>query len=248
MQNTFFRFEFKYPIQESLIPRIEDDLLTLGFERDATAGQEKYYVSSIYFDTPTLSDYFDKLGGFLERKKVRARIYGKVIEGKQPDSPSIWLEIKEKYDMMIYKRRVCITPNEWNLLLESPQSAHRMALSRLSGYEKSILKEFIFLLTYQNRKPYVLIQYERKALQHWGTERPIRITLDYNIFAEKNHCFTEYPSANVSNKRAIIELKFKERLPWRFKFLLSKYNLRRDAYSKYAHGVDAVKQFYPISR
>jgi len=249
MQNTFFRFEFKYPVPYSLIPSIESDFMNMGFEKDSPSLLDGfYYVSSIYFDTPTLSDYSDKAGGFLNRKKVRARIYGQEIQQINPDSPTIWLEIKEKHDMMIHKRRVAITPAEWAGLLESRNFAYDKILSRLKNPEDSIFSEFVYLIACETRKPYVVVQYKRRAMHYYSEKKPVRVTLDYDIRAEKNSSFCKTPSEDVSHDMAIIELKFKGALPWPVKFVIDKYNLRRDAYSKYAHSVDTVRRLYPISR
>lgn len=248
MQNTFSRFEFKYPIQDHLISRIEDDLLTLSFKKDTKFGSGQYTVSSIYFETPQLSDFFDKIGGILERRKVRARIYGKEISETDRSRPSVSLEIKEKYDMMIYKRRIWVTPEEWEALLTSPHAAYRKISSRIVGKERQMVNDFIFLLASQQRKPTILVQYQRKAFEFEKSKNPIRITLDFDIFAQKTRLFSPNPNVAVSRKKAVMELKFKDRLPWQVKFLLQKYNLKRDAYSKYAASIDAVRKFYPISR
>lgn len=248
MQNTFFRFEFKYPVPYFLIPYIESDFMNMGLEKDSSvADRGFYYVSSIYFDTPALSDYFDKNGGFLNRKKVRARIYSPEIQWHDADSPNIWLEIKEKHDMMIHKKRVAITPNEWLGLLESRNFIYDKILSRLKNPEDSIFSEFVYLTASQARRPYIVVQYKRRAMYYPG-KKPVRVTFDYDIRAEKNSLFCENPSEDVSREMAVIELKFTEALPWPIKFVIEKYNLRRDAYSKYAHSVDAVKRLYPASR
>jgi len=249
MQNTFFRFEFKYPVPAALIPSIESDLLSMGLALDASNTDEGfYYVSSIYFDTPTLVDFNDKIGGFLNRRKVRARIYSKELPQNNIDSPSLWLEIKEKHDMMINKRRVQITPREWGMLLRSNSDAYTKILSRLSDPEDSIFSEFIYLVASQARKPFVVVQYKRRAFHYFSETKPVRVTLDYDIRAQKGSSFCDNPSADVSGETAIIELKFKKVLPWPMKFVIEKYNLRRDAYSKYAQSVDAVTKFHPIRR
>ena len=248
MENHFFRFEFKYPIPLYLMPRVENDLINLGFERDSSNANKRYYVSSIYFDTPVLSDYSDKSGGFLKRKKIRARIYENTLTMDAPNTPSVWLEIKEKYDMMIFKRRVLVTPNEWELLLKSPFYANKYISPRLSEAEEKILSEFIFWLAYERRKPYILIQYKRRAFQLKASKERIRVTLDYAIKAQKTHDFCPAPMNDVSQKQAVIEVKFGEKLPWQVKFILSKYALRRDSYSKYSKGIEAVRRYYPVHR
>jgi len=248
MADTFLRFEFKYPIQSRLLPSIELDLLKSGFKKDEANDSNSgfYYVSSIYFDTPMLKDYHEKAAGLLKRKKVRIRAYSKKPLGEEPGSDKIWLEIKEKHDMMISKKRICVSPHELNLILRSPHSAYRAIITRLSPEERPFFSKFIFLIVSESRKPYILIQYKRKAFQYLSGEDRVRITLDYDIRAEKRKPFSSEPSTDVSKGFAIVELKFGKKLPAPVKFILEKYKLQRDVYSKYTNSVDATRKFYPI--
>lgn len=246
--NTFYRFELKYPIKKILLPSIERDLLNMGFKRDEGESKGGYYhVSSIYFDTVLLSDHFDKSGGYLHRKKIRARIYDEYINYDN-EKPSIWLEIKEKYDMMISKRRVAISPAEWDLLISSPFTAFDKIGKRLPEKGKEVLDEFVFFTAYERRYPHILIKYKRRAFELFFAGERIRITLDYDIGAKVGKSFSSKPTTDVSRNMAVVELKFKGRLPWKLKFLLTKYGLKRDSYSKYSEGVNAVRTYYPISR
>jgi len=248
MTDTFLRFEFKYPIQSRLLPSIELDLLKAGFKKDEANNSYDgfYYVSSIYFDTPMLKDYHEKAAGLLDRKKVRIRSYSKRPLGQEPDSDKIWLEIKEKHDMMISKKRILVSSQELNQILHSPHSAYRTIGARLSSQERPFFSKFIFLITSESRKPYILIQYKRRAFQYLSGEDRVRITLDYDIRAEKRKLFSSEPSTDVSKGSAIVELKFGKKLPAPVKFLLEKYRLQRDAYSKYTNSVDATRIFYPV--
>lgn len=248
MADTFLRFEFKYPIHNRLLPSIELDLLKIGFKRDEANNSHGgfYYVSSIYFDTPMLKDYHEKAAGLLKRKKVRIRSYSKELLGEEPDSNEIWLEIKEKHDMMISKKRILVSPHELNLILSSPHSAYRTINARLSPEERPFFSKFIFFIVSESRKPYILIQYKRRAFQYLSGKNRVRITLDYDIRAEKGRPFSSEPSTDVSKDSAIMELKFSEKLPAPIKFILEKYNLKRDVYSKYTNSVDAIRKFYPI--
>ena len=43
---------------------------------DSHAGPDgQYWIRSLYFDTPGNRDYYDKLNGYSERRKIRLRIY-----------------------------------------------------------------------------------------------------------------------------------------------------------------------------
>ena len=108
------RFEFKYildPIQEQALRSAVNRFM----EPDPLAARRggSYPVTSLYFDTPQLADYYDKSGGYLMRKKLRARIYEPSL---RPETPEIWLEIKKKYDMSFEKSRVLISHEDWKNL------------------------------------------------------------------------------------------------------------------------------------
>jgi len=237
MKNTFYRFEFKYRIPQWKLRGFEFDCLQLGLERDPNSS---YIVSSLYFDKPVLlPDYDDKAGGFLRRKKVRARIYGETID----NIDGVWLEIKEKYDMMIYKRRIIISVSEWNELLKL-YTINNALRRRLNDKERRILEEFIFDIASVGRRPHILVSYKRKPFFYYFGSRKVRLTLDYQISALSTSRFGSIKKPmDVLSGWAVIELKYNEFLPVAIRCLIEKYNLGRDAYSKYALGVEAVRWF-----
>ena len=245
MTNYLSRYEFKYIIPQFILPKIENDIVCFGFTRDKTNNDNYYIVSSVYFDTPILTDYLDTVGGFLKRKKIRARMYGDYNTPHNSNSP-VWLEIKEKYDMLTWKKRVCINHNDWNLLLFSPNEFIQNAIKRFTRKEYDILENFVFWLTYERRRPYINIRYKRKAFECFIKEERIRITLDYEIKAQSTEKLMAYVATDVDKDMAVMEVKFLKQLPEQIKFILTKYNLRRDAYSKYENGIKAIRHFYPI--
>ncbi len=245
MEN-FLRFEFKYLIPRFLIGELKSDLAKLNFQEDSANNSAGFYrVASVYFDTLTLSDYSDKIGGFLERKKLRARIYKK--NGGEDGSP-VWLEIKEKYDMMTLKKRVPLSLPEWQEFSRAPRLAYQNIKPRLTEDASKAMEDFMFWTAYENRRPYVLVEYDRSAWHLYSGKEKIRVTLDYDIKAQKTRDLFADPTTIVSQNTAIMEIKFKERMPAQVKSLLSKYGLSRSAYSKYARSVDAIRTFYPIPR
>ena len=65
----FKRFEFKYRVQDALVPAVRDALISFGMVEDNEAkkyGTGFYIVNSLYFDSIALRDYYDKSGGFIE--------------------------------------------------------------------------------------------------------------------------------------------------------------------------------------
>ncbi len=107
--NTNIRFEFKYVISRQIARQVEAYIDKIGLAKDGP-GHGQYTVCSLYFDTPTLKDYYEKQAGLKNRQKLRARIYEADFNH---DSEKIWLEVKEKHDMFVHKNRQIISHEEW---------------------------------------------------------------------------------------------------------------------------------------
>jgi SPX domain protein involved in polyphosphate accumulation len=244
MSSPFSRFEFKYLIPEALMRAVESDLLRFGMKKDAAGNP--YTVTSLYFDSPDFCDYNDKLGGFLRRKKVRARIYGESLHSMT--DPTIWLELKDKYDMKIFKRRIALPKKYWEnfpAILREPnflQGAYK-------AQEKNIFDEFRFEIAHASRMPSVLVSYLRKAFIQTIAGQRIRITLDSALKAARpSPDFETRYSRRIMPGWGVLEIKYDKFLPAYANILIQKYNLRREAYSKYARGIETIRRYNPLPK
>lgn len=92
------RYELKYVIEAERALRFAE-LASEVMEPDP-AHPTGYIVNSLYFDTPDLRFYFEKIDGVDPRFKVRVRWYG-------TEAPErLFLEIKHRTDQMLAKTRV----------------------------------------------------------------------------------------------------------------------------------------------
>ena len=95
---NFSRFEYKYLlpafIAESIITRV-----AALMRPDFFNSSGPYIVRSLYFDSPNLQFYREKIEGDFVRKKVRLRSYGEDL--KEP----VYFEVKNKLADRIYKDR-----------------------------------------------------------------------------------------------------------------------------------------------
>lgn len=85
---SVFRIEKKYELNE-LQKSILVNKLSSIMKLDENGDQNGYLVRSLYFDSIYDDDYFDKVNGLENRKKIRLRIYS-------PDQKMVKLEIKQK--------------------------------------------------------------------------------------------------------------------------------------------------------
>lgn len=126
------RIELKYQIDY----RQREKLLGLFgtyLEADSHADERAVYpIMSLYFDSPSLRFYDEKLEGEAVRNKVRLRGYGYDWKGLDP----VILEIKHKIGPRIYKYRKKLgvfrpeywDPNSWKLG-DDPKAAPVQALA-----------------------------------------------------------------------------------------------------------------------
>jgi SPX domain protein involved in polyphosphate accumulation len=235
METEFYRFEIKYEIELSLAQEIENEIKKYGMKASGHADQKtgEYTVTSLYFDSLNLKHYYDKIGGFLSRKKLRARIY----EPQLNESRIIWLELKKKYDAKTHKIRLGLSPSEWQIFIEKGPAA--LPKSDKNSFSRNIRQELMWNFLIIPVKPAIIVRYLRKPYKLGD----LRITFDRQIEACKadNLNYNEVKMTPVKNKSVILEVKFSHLLPFWFGKIIQNYNLAReqDIFSKYCHGIDA---------
>jgi hypothetical protein len=245
METKPFRFEFKYVVDPLTARLVELDLLRFGMEKDpeVPAGQDDYIVSSLYFDSMLLGDYYDKAGGFLHRKKIRARMYDLVFTDA---TSAVWFEIKEKHDMAIRKKRLKLTNDQWRRI-----SGGELIDSAKEGWndaQKNVWNEIRWHTALEGRKPAVFVRYWRRPFVSRFVS-DIRITLDYNIEACKSDdLLYDNGMMPLAERQVILEVKYSKALPYWWGEIVRKHNLMRSSFSKYASGIDAAHRYHALPR
>ncbi len=246
MEKLSGRYEFKYLLTRRQAELIERYFNQIGLQKDSSQGGE-YFVTSLYFETPTLSDYYDKSGGYLQRQKLRARVYEECLEDAQGP---VRLEVKMKNDMRSYKTRPLLSKEKWSDFLKSgPVSFYSQNKDEEAGDSKG-LKHFLDLFIKKCYKPHIVVRYKRKAFVGQFLS-DMRLTLDSNIEAAKWRGGRGFPliMAPVYKGKVVLEVKFgRGGVPWWFKNLLRKFNLSRQSFSKYNHSVEAINKLNPLPR
>lgn len=229
-ERHFNRFELKFRLHhrvvEQLMKRIQPYL-------DSDPNQEpdgRYRVTSLYYDSPSLSCFWEKLDGIKFRRKLRVRFYG-------DSNDCAFLEIKQRIDQTTQKRR---TRGVAESLIDE------LSLDR-GGRETAIhdpiLDEARCLVHLRRLTPRVVVGYQRAA--YFGRyERGLRVTVDSNLRFEK---YRGRFSSLAGRGRFILpptifvlELKYNERIPLWLCSALNSLNVQPDRVSKYCHAMDWV--------
>ena len=161
--NTFRRKEIKFLLNPRQRAALEEAMR--GHMKADEYGEST--ISSLYYDTPDSLLIRRSLEKPLYKEKLRLRSYGTA----KPDS-KIYIELKKKYDGIVYKRRVSMPEKEaMRCLREGAFPGDRNQICRELNY---------FVKLYGGLQPRVYLNYDRIA--YFGKEDPnLRISFDTNI-------------------------------------------------------------------
>lgn len=247
MNNHFYRFEFKYLITPQTAGFIERELKHFGMELDAPSVLlgDGYYVTSLYFDSYDFSDYQDKCGGFKERKKIRARIYEPFLD----KSSSVRLELKRKIGEKVVKTQLKLNREEWGKFMDRGVSA-LMHFERY-GLQNEAKNEIVRNMIIFSVKPKIVVRYKRKPYIA-STGSVLRVTFDSRLEACRktnlDRSIFMTPIDEINEKGIILEVKSNYAIPQWLGRIIKDYNLKNDAISKYAYGIEAVFRHNPLYR
>ncbi|WP_099469772.1 polyphosphate polymerase domain-containing protein [Konateibacter massiliensis] len=216
-QGVFKRYEKKY-----LLTDYQYKLLR---ERLAEYMEEDSYglhtINNIYYDTDDYRLIRKSLEKPIYKEKLRLRSYGTPTK----DS-NVFLEIKKKYDGVVYKRRTAMKLDEaGKYVLDGKQPCSTSQITR----------EIDWFLKSYDLSPKVFIAYDRIAL--FGKEdADLRITFDTNIrWREEN-----LDLARGSNGRQLLqpgqvlmEIKIPGVMPLWMSHLLNEMEIYSTSFSKY---------------
>ena len=238
----FYRFELKYELTPNNAAFIIDELKKTGMKTDRHGSSDgTYFVSSLYFDSFDYFDYQEKAGGLLERKKIRARIYEQLLD----KSEHVWLEIKRKHDSKVFKNRVKISRKEWDDFLEEgiPFLLRRKWAPEQAGGATKFIENFIRF----SAKPKIQVCYRREAFVN--ESESLRMNFDTELEAcRKSDLGYNAFMTPVNRGIVIMEVKFSYLLPHWVGQIIKKYNLKKEAVSKYGRSLEAINRHNPLPR
>lgn len=220
----FQRLEIKYVVSNNIIdafiPHLENYMQPDPFSKDGF-----YQIYSVYFDTHDWQAFDAKMAGLPRRQKFRIRTY---YPNPKPAEP-VFLEVKEKRGMNIYKRRTPLPLKDVKKMLEGEKL----------DTQNPVYAEWRHALIRNSLKPKLLNNYARLAFEseHYPG---LRVTIDRDI----KYCMThelqfDLPTRNVnwSHEKSVLELKFDRYVPQFMGDLIKQYNLSYEPVSKYCDSV-----------
>lgn len=226
MEKSFKRHEIKYLITINQYINLMD-YLSDKVEKDVVYQST---ICNVYYDT----DNFE-----LIRKSIEKPIYKEKLRIRSYDKPtcdsSVYVELKKKYDHIVYKKREKIA---YKYILNN---------SFLEGAETQIDKEIKYFNDfYGGLTPKIFLSYEREAY-YFKDDKQIRITFDTNI-KYRTENVNLLPSISdiklLPNNFVLMELKVPFSIPYDLAKYLSSEKIFKTPFSKYG---TAYKQIHKLS-
>ncbi|WP_411094838.1 polyphosphate polymerase domain-containing protein [Streptomyces sp. 021-3] len=232
--HAFNRFELKYLVPVEQAAQIRDELAE-RMERDAHSPVGGYGVWSLYYDTPQLRFYWEKIEGLKFRRKLRIRHYGD-LDGVTDASP-VCVEIKQRVNRVTQKRRITLPYGVARQLCDGRE------LVPHSVRERAFVEEVLELIVRLNLRPAAITGYQREALVGRDADTGLRVTLDRRVRGRDRdfHFGTERPENRftIPPHLAVMEIKVNERTPYWITDLAARRNLNLVRVSKYVQSIEA---------
>ena len=226
---AFNRFEVKYIIAATAIPRLLRQLAPYVRPDANMPDPQGYQVHSVYWDSPGLAVFWEKVEGLEIRRKLRFRRYG--------NSPDIYAEIKGRVDRTVQKRRFRLSEDQAERLLR------RTGPLDLAGTDSHPVAAEVESFIHQYRlEPIVAITYRRYALE--GSETSdLRITFDRRVqYSTTDLTMTPLERGKylLDPRNAVMEVKYNGRVPLWLSKLVSREGFVLQRLSKYCAAIDRV--------
>ena len=214
----FQRYEIKYMVTDSQRDMIIRDMSA----RMTPDPHGRSTVCNIYYDTPDYRLIRRSLEKPVYKEKFRVRSYGKCGEGDK-----VFMELKKKYDGVVYKRRISLKESDCAAYLSG-----RTPLPEDSqiGHEIDYFRGF-----YNGLEPKVYLSYEREAFFDKDDDS-FRVTFDRDIrYRETDLSLTKAPGGRLilPEGYSLMEIKTGGAIPLWFVEIISRYGLRKANFSKY---------------
>ena len=217
IQTVFKRYELKFLLtaeqKSRLLPEIEKHMCLDKYGRTL--------IKNLYFDT----DSYRLIRRSLEKpdykEKLRIRSYGETA----PES-TVFVELKKKYDGVVYKRRIPMVEQEAMAWFRGWRKAPESQIAREIRY---------FIGYYETLRPTVFLSYEREAY-YSKDGSDLRLTFDDNILCRQEAlslCTENYGAPLLAQGQVLMEVKCPGGIPLWLTSLLSREKLYKTSFSKY---------------
>ena len=217
---TDYRHEWKHPISYGDVLILRQRLRAV-MQPDPNAVDGKYWIRSLYFDTPSDTALREKLDGVSRREKFRIRYYNR-------DLSLIHLEKKSKLAGLGNKQTAVLTAREAQQIVDGE-------LDWMISSPQGLIRELYSKMRTQQLRPKTIVDYTREPFVYGPGN--VRVTIDYGIrtgLGCTDFLNPDCPTIPAGDSPIILEVKWDEFLPDIIRSAIQLEGRRVSAFSKYA--------------
>ncbi len=217
---TDYRHEWKHQISYSDMLNLRQRLKLIMYS-DENAINGKYFIRSLYFDTPTDSALREKVDGVSRREKFRIRYYNH-------DTSLIHLEKKSKLAGLGNKQSAPLTAQQAQKIVDGD-------MDWMLCSEHGLIRELYSKMQTQLLRPKTIVDYTREPFVY--APGNVRVTIDYDIrtgLGCTDFLNPDCPTVPAGDSPIILEVKWDEFLPDIIRSAIQLDGRRVSAFSKYA--------------
>lgn len=231
--HSFNRYEIKYLLDEFKVPALREELAA-HMAPDRFSPHGGYPVTSLYYDTPDLRFYWEKIEGLRFRRKLRMRLYG--LPTECTDETSVQVEIKQRVNRVTQKRRIALPYGMARQWLDGRESLPHC------DSQRGFVDEVTTLIGNLDLRPIVTTGYLREAFVGRDADLGLRVTIDHKVHGRDRDFHFASGAQNrfiIPPKLAIVEIKANERVPYWVTDLAARVQMSVVRISKYCQSVEA---------
>lgn len=214
--NTFKRYEKKYLLTKGQFMNLYDDI--------------KKHIAPDKFSTSTICNlYYDTDSSLLIRSSIEKPNYKEKLRIRSYNTPTIddkvYVEIKKKYDGIVYKRREDFTLKEALQFMNHEKHPTTQIQDELCW----------FMNAYENLVPSMYISYKRYSYKS-NDDANLRITIDTDILYRTDKLdlsLGSFGNRVLEQDKCILEIKTTTAMPLWLCEALNRYNIYPASFSKY---------------
>lgn len=215
-----YRHEWKHELSPADLLVLRQRLRAV-MRPDPHAVGGRYFIRSLYFDTPTDTALREKLDGVSRREKFRIRYY-------DLDPSVIHLEKKSKLAGLGNKQSAPLTADEARRIVDGD-------IGWMLHTRRPLVRELYAKMRTQQLRPTTIVDYTREPFVYGPGN--VRVTLDYDIrtgLRATNFLDPDCPTVPAGDSPIILEVKWDEFLPDAIRAAVQLEGRRAAAFSKYA--------------
>ncbi|MBQ8408711.1 MAG: polyphosphate polymerase domain-containing protein [Clostridia bacterium] len=224
-QSVFKRYELKYMLtleqKEKILQEIKRYMELDKYGRTT--------IRNIYFDTDNYRLIRRSMDKPHYKEKLRIRSYCKVQKGS-----TVFVELKKKYDGVVYKRRISMSEEE---------AISWVCMGNGCSKQNQISREIDYFMDfYGSLTPKVFLSYEREAY-YCRDGGDLRITFDDNILARTEALSLEedvFGTALLDKDKVLMEIKCSGGIPFWLARALSENKIYKASFSKYGTAYEKI--------